>query len=367
MEHINFFKPHLEKLEGQVSKPTLERLEKATTRFSKQFLKRRPKLDVASAQEEFNKMYSSPTVYELPNNMMMTDAETVFFNRLRSKINPVEVRRIANVGYSIHGYARKGIASASGTLRDFTLDPAAIVGLGWLHRGNDFAATNLMHSIMDRIEQGEREFNVVDIGAGTGGTTESQVHHAFELAKARGVDLSRFHITFHLIEQNESQVEAIRQKVGFLEKYRKAGLQFDIKVIQKDAIQALATLARTGKKIDGAIASYSMHHMRDEDKRKVMTNVKKMLKKGGVFAYNDCDGHSEINRKYFNWINLLHFSVFNSKSKARRMLKEAGFSARDLKHKEHAGRIEALYPGFVKKALEDEDASRGYYLLGVKK
>ncbi|MDP2717828.1 MAG: class I SAM-dependent methyltransferase, partial [Candidatus Micrarchaeota archaeon] len=285
---INLFEPEIKRFQGRVKPKTLKKVRDITQEFSDAYINNHPGIHpqkIEQAMEELYGGHGTGGVKGLPKHLAMSDEEARYLDELRARLTPDEIREMADAGYTLHGYSQKAIASNSGKPRAFNADPAFVPGLAWLHRSNDLAGSVFSGYAK---KKGMKTVRILDLGGGTGGTTESIAAH---LTRNLPKD-TRIHIT--TMEQNDNQLLALREKVKTLLENQGIHGRVCITVKKGNMLDVLKEL-KSGQ-YHGAIAAYSTHHIHDTEKKAVAENVHRLLAPGAAYLVNDCDGLSDINR-----------------------------------------------------------------------
>ncbi|RLG15277.1 MAG: hypothetical protein DRN71_01795 [Candidatus Nanohalarchaeota archaeon] len=235
-----------------------------------------------------------------------------------------------------------------------------------ISHANDFFGKEIYNRFKEKIQAGD-EIRVLDLGAGTGGTTEAIVNWVYTLAKNdEKIDESKLKLNIIGVEFNQNLASDFEIKANKLrEKYK--GVQ--IEVMGGDMAQYVSQIAQGDRRFDAVAASYSIHHLKRETRQELMDNAYESLVDGGVFLRADPNGgKSEINRKYFNFTDEGTFASFDTGDVSAEDLTGAGFEGIDvLKDALYKNRLNQLLGSDVVDSLvADYRENKGYISVGIK-
>ena len=234
-----------------------------------------------------------------------------------------------------------------------------------ISHANDFFGKEIYDRFRKKIKAGD-EIRVLDLGAGTGGTTEAIVNWVYTLAKEDGIDESEINLNITGVEFNHNLASDFGIKASKLsEKYE--GVK--IEVMEEDMAQYVSQIAQGDERFDAIAASYSMHHLKRKTRQELMSNAYDGLVDGGVFLRADPNGgKSEINRKYFNFTDEGTFASFDVGNVSAEDLTGAGFEGIDvLKDASYECRLNKLLgSGVVDSLVADYRENKGYISVGIK-
>ena len=239
-----------------------------------------------------------------------------------------------------------------------------------ISHANDFFGKEIYDRFREKINAGD-EIRVLDLGAGTGGTTEAIVNWVYTLAKKEGIDESKINLNISGVEFNHNLASDFETKADILcDKYTK----LKISVAEEDMAQYVSRIAQGDDRFDAIVASYSMHHLKKETRQGLMSNAYDGLVDGGIFLRADPNGgKSEINRKYFNFTDEGTFASFDTGDVSAKHLRGAGFEGIDvlgdevLKDDLYKSRLNELMGSKVVNSLvADYKQNKGYISVGIK-
>ncbi len=239
------------------------------------------------------------------------------------------------------------------------------VGIPHINHANDFFGKEIYDRFREKIKAGE-EIRVLDLGAGTGGTTEAIVNWVYTLAKNEDIDESEINLNITGVEFNHNLASDFEIKAQKLrEKYEGV----EINAMEEDMAQYISQIAQGGEQFGAIAASYSIHHLKRETRQELMGNAYKSLVDGGVFLRADPNGgKSLINGKYFNFTDEGTFASFDTGDVSAEDLTGAGFEGidvlRDASYKSRLNHLLGL--DIVDSLVADYSENKGYISVGIK-
>jgi len=238
------------------------------------------------------------------------------------------------------------------------------IGIPHINLANDYFGKEIFNRTVDKIIGG-KPIHVLDLGAGTGGTTEAVVHWVYALASAEGiqdkVNLYVVGVEFNnrLAGEYEVRADALRRQFPGVK----------ISVVEGEMSAYVAELVESsGGTFDAIVASYSLHHLKQQTRTDLFRHSSTLLSNGGVFLRADpSEAKSEINKRYFNFTDEGTFASFDSGVEAAQAMRSAGLEAFDMLGSEYIPALNQLMGEAVTNELVSGYLShKGYITLGVK-
>lgn len=235
-----------------------------------------------------------------------------------------------------------------------------------INHANDFFGKEIYERFRAKIGAGE-EIRVMDLGAGTGGTTEAIVNWVYTLAEEEHIDASKIKLNVVGVEFNHNLASDFQVKASELYKKYKG---VNISVMEEDMAQYVSQITQGNEQFDAIAASYSLHHLEIGVRQKLMLDAYGALADGGVFLRADPNGGmSDINRRYFNFTDEGTFASFDIGETSAEDLTGAGFSGIDvLGDASYKNRLNDLLKDtkIVDSLIEDYKQDKGYISIGIK-
>jgi len=253
---------------------------------------RRLNEDIGSIHDDMAGLHFVSDEFAFSDNACIALTELV-----EERISQRQLSELSNVAFEMWSeYGKLGNPLVSSFLDAGTRD--GTIGIPHINLANDYFGKEIFNRTVDKIIGG-KPIHVLDLGAGTGGTTEAVVHWVYALASAEGiqdkVNLYVVGVEFNnrLAGEYEVRADALRRQFPGVK----------ISVVEGEMSAYVAELVESsGGTFDAIVASYSLHHLKQQTRTDLFRHSSTLLSNGGVFLRADpSEAKSEINKRYFNF------------------------------------------------------------------
>ena len=344
-DHLEIYSRVLQRHVPTMEDSVYRKLEKIYSIMSFAYFQNRPEIDSSELDAQLGDLHDNfeTGMFPLKGEYMMNDGECELRNALiegdtnlvmayLSSISDFDTANKLLEGYE--PFTSDDLKSGSNESFDFWAkagklgDPNKLrfeeeekTGVPHIETANDYMGKQIYHTFQEKIKDGD-EIRVLDLGGGTGGTTEAIIHWVYECAKRENMPSINMHV--ETVEFNDGLAKGLETKKELLEaKY--SGCR--VNVVNADMQTYISEkTALTLDDFDVVSASYSIHHLLNDDKKELLDNAYSVLKEGGLMMWADPnEGKSDINKSFFNLTDEGTFASFTSHEQAKQMLEEAGF------------------------------------------